>query len=42
MPKALQDAVAAVRSLDRGEQERAAQVLLAWLNRSSDCDLADA
>ncbi|WP_295556702.1 hypothetical protein [uncultured Hyphomicrobium sp.] len=42
MPKVLKEAVAAVRSLDRGEQERAGQVLLAWLNGSNNSDLLDA
>lgn len=42
MLKVLEEAITAVRSLDHGEQERAAQVLLAWLNGSSNCDLVDA
>jgi hypothetical protein len=42
MPKVLEEAVAAVRSLDLEEQERAGQVLLAFLNGSNELETADA
>jgi hypothetical protein len=42
MLNVLDDIISTLRSLDRGEQERAAQVLLAWLNGASEFDLADA
>jgi hypothetical protein len=36
MLKVLEEAVAALRSLDHDEQERAANVLRAWLNREAE------
>jgi hypothetical protein len=42
MLKVLEEAVAAVRSLDRESQERAANVLLAFLHGSSEFETADA
>jgi len=41
MPKALTEAIAALRLLERDDQERAAQVLLTWLSGAGDSEFAD-
>jgi hypothetical protein len=42
MLKVLEEVIASVRALDQGEQERAAQVLVAFLNGSAELETADA
>lgn len=42
MLNVLDDIISTLRGLDRGEQERAAQILQSWLNGTGDCDIADA
>jgi len=42
MLKAVDDVVATLRTLDSSEQERAAQILHAWLSGSCELERADA
>lgn len=42
MPKVLKEAISALQALDSAEQERAARVLIAFLNGSNEIEVAEA